>query len=362
MKKLLIVNIASGFGGAEKAILQIIKALKNNYQIKFIIENNIFENLLRQENIDYEVISTGSLKKISGIFKFIYAVIKLLLIYLRFQPDLVISNTIRSHILASTVSFITKKKLIWILRDFQFNKKIKSIFHNIPFKIVCVSEVLKNFYMGNEKYIVIPDSLDINQVKCNEIKKNKIFTIGIASNFSRWKGIEYLVSGFKEFKKEINSDNIKLIIAGKPLTDGENKIYYDEIKDLAKDEKNIEFFGWCDNIYDFINQCDVIVSSSVSSHGGPESFGLTILEAWALKKAVIATNVGGPKELIENYKDGILVEEKSSQDIKNALIFLYKNREILFSLGENGYNKLINSYILEKNVIKYKNLINELVG
>ena len=366
MKKLLIVNIATGFGGAEKSLLDVIKNLKNEYEINYIEENSGLIDLLKKEKIKVVPFKTGSLKKISGIFKYFFALIRLIFLVLKIKPDLIISNTVRSHILASPVAFILKRKLIWILRDYQFNKKVKKVFEIFPKKIICVSKDLEKFYKGNnEKYLVIPNGIEIVKfIYSNEIntgdKKNGGFKLAIASNFARLKGLEYLIGAVKSLNNEDLSRKIELLIVGGPNNSDSEK-YYEEIKKLVNADSNIKFLGWQKDIFSIFRGVDAIVSSTTTSFGGPEAFGRTILEAWLLQKPIIATNVGGSKELVEHMFDGILVEEKNVEQMKEAIKKLAENKALCLSLGKRGYSKLRKNFSLDTITLRYKELIDEII-
>jgi glycosyltransferase involved in cell wall biosynthesis len=242
----------------------------------------------------------------------------------------------------------------------------------VPKTIICVSKDLKNYYNGNDKYIVIPNgfNLNINYDKNNKkiIRKahkinNNEVVFGIASTFAPWKGIEFLIEGFYNALLKIETQNIKLLIAGSVDKDSNNYSYFLKLKKIVNDlslNDKVYFVGWQDNIYNFIDSCDVIVSSSISDSGGPESFGRTIIEAWLLKKPVIATRSGGPKYIINNFYNGIFVKEKDSLEITNAIIYLAQKEERRIKMGLNGYKSVKDKYDLNKISDKYNEIIQKL--
>ncbi|RZJ99377.1 MAG: glycosyltransferase, partial [Flavobacterium sp.] len=63
---------------------------------------------------------------------------------------------------------------------------------------------------------------------------------------------------------------------------------------------------------------------------------------------VITANVGGPIELIENGKDGILVEADDSLQHVEAFMALFNDRELCKNLGENARKKVENSFSLAR--------------
>jgi glycosyltransferase involved in cell wall biosynthesis len=372
---LLILNLAYVFGGAEKSIADICERLKEDYEILFLIENKKAQKLLEDKKINYKIIKIGEIKKkpIRSLFFIIKAVFNILFIIFKFRPNILMSNTNRSHLIASIISFITFKPLIWILRDYKFNNKLQKLFSIFPKKIICVSEDLKQYYITNnhaKKYKVIPNGLDINKIKEEYSLKYRRryaneneFLIGIASNFARWKGIEYLIQAFYRLDSSTRNCNGKLLIAGSAKEWTDSYKYYEELKALVEKlglSERVVFLGWIDDIHTFFYNCDVIVSTSITDYGGPESFGRTIMEAWGVKKPVVVTNVGGPKYIVDNNINGIKTPEKDYINLFEKLDKLNKNEKLRLKLGEKGYEKLLDIYSLSNVTNQYDYLIQKI--
>ena len=119
----------------------------------------------------------------------------------------------------------------------------------------------------------------------------------------------------------------------------------DEIKDFQNDEQ----------IKILYENSLMVINSSISQYGGPETFGRTIIEAWSYKKPVIAFNVGGPKYIIDNGINGFLVEEKNVKELAEKINLLSNNSNLCKIFGNNGYNKVCFEYtteIIVKKLIK----------
>jgi len=100
------------------------------------------------------------------------------------------------------------------------------------------------------------------------------------------------------------------------------------VRDLGLVDSVI-MLGYRDDALSVMASADVVVVPSVA----PESFGMVVVEAMALGRAVIATNHGGPKEIIRQGIDGILVEPSSPAAIAKAVERLYKEPERARRLG-----------------------------
>lgn len=90
--------------------------------------------------------------------------------------------------------------------------------------------------------------------------------------------------------------------------------------------------------------CDVLVLPSKS-----ESFGLVYLEAWHHKKPVIGCRIGAVSEVIDDEKNGLLVEFGNTKELAEKILYLLQNPSIAKEFGENGKKKL-ETYAREKSL------------
>lgn len=93
----------------------------------------------------------------------------------------------------------------------------------------------------------------------------------------------------------------------------------------------------------FYRSISVYVQPSLS-----ESFGIAVAEAMSYAVPVVATRVGGLKELIEDGKTGILVEAHSADNLAEAIIKLLKNENLRRAISEAGRQNIIQNFSLEK--------------
>ena len=101
-------------------------------------------------------------------------------------------------------------------------------------------------------------------------------------------------------------------------------------------EKNVCFLGLRDDVPSLLNASDVAV---VPSRWG-EAFGFTVIEAMAAGLPVIATSVGGIPEIIDHEKTGLLVHKAEPDEISDALIRLYNDEELRFSIGKQACQRV----------------------
>ena len=94
-----------------------------------------------------------------------------------------------------------------------------------------------------------------------------------------------------------------------------------------------------------------------------EGLGFSILEASAMEIPVIATNIRGCREAVDNGKTGILVPVKNPQKLAEAIIYLLKNPKRAKEMGKAGREKVKREFnevlVFDRIKIEYQKLIEE---
>jgi len=137
------------------------------------------------------------------------------------------------------------------------------------------------------------------------------------------KGLDILLSALPS----LNSDKWSLSIVG----EGEEE---NTLKKLSTDlglSNRVIFYGYQKEIEKFYSSHDILVVPSLE-----EPFGRIIIEAMQFEMAVVASNAGGPSEIIENEKDGLLFEPGNVHALKQAVDELMENPQKRFLLGQAG--------------------------
>jgi len=123
--------------------------------------------------------------------------------------------------------------------------------------------------------------------------------------------------------------------------------YENEIKSYLKDKTHsIDFLGKKEfqEIIPFLSTClCTIVPSEVY-----DNFPNVIIESFAFKKAVIATDIGSLPELVKNNETGLTFNYGSSEDLTKKIEYMFCNLEEAKRMGENAYQTLLHDYSPEK--------------
>ena len=164
----------------------------------------------------------------------------------------------------------------------------------------------------------------------------------------QYKGLIYLIRALKEIKKVI--PNVKLIIAGKPVEDF--YIYKREIDKLNIKDNVLLDLGYISfkKIYKYFKIANVVVLPYTKIYQS----GILQL-AYAFKKPVVVTNVGGLTEVVEHGKNGFVVPPKDVNSLANAIIQILKDENLAKKMGEYGYYLAKTKYSWETIALKTLN-------
>ena len=199
-------------------------------------------------------------------------------------------------------------------------------------------------YMGTE-------ANNINRNKVSLLKEkyllnDETFVVGIVGRIEEGKG-QYLVI---EAIAKLKDLNIKAVIVGHTMDEDYLNSLKDKIKDLNIEDK-VLFTGFTKDVNEHMQLFDVNVLATPK-----ETFGLVVIEAMVNKVCMIATNKGGPLEIIEENIDGLLFD-RTSDDLAVKIKSLYEDEELKNTLSLNAYNKAKDKFDKSKQLEKLYNIL-----
>lgn len=236
------------------------------------------------------------------------------------------------------------------LYNIPFRKSILPKFNHTIFISNCIAkEITSAIHLKNYSIIHNPISPEYMNKEIFRVKVNK--KILFAGLINESKGISVLIKAMGEIVKK--NKNILLLVAG----DG-NIPNYKKITNSLGLSKNIIFLNKIsfNKIIDYYDKCDIVVNPSLWL----EPFGRTIIEGMARKCIPIATNQGGPSEIITDRKTGFLFEKGNFVRLAQIINTLYQNPEKMKTIQEQARKFAIKEFSPQKiasNYLKvFKNL------
>ena len=207
-----------------------------------------------------------------------------------------------------------------------------------------------------KKIEVIPIGVNIEVFKpfVTE-KKGDIFFLSVLDEYHGFKGLEVLLGALRIAKRDM--PELKLIVGG----DGSQKDYYKNISKSMGLGGNVEFVGSVPpaRLSEYYNGCSLFVLPSIDP--SRETFGIVLLEAMACGKPVVATEIAGPAEEIEESGAGLVISPGDKTELAKAMLCILKNQDLARNMGLAGRRLVEKKYnwrrIAEQTVKVYEELI-----
>jgi glycosyltransferase involved in cell wall biosynthesis len=288
-----------------------------------------------------------------------------------------------SHTLAALIGiiFARKRKIkhLWHVQEIiakpkAFNivfKKLLSLKCN--HKVVYDSIATMNFWIKNNQNLTNKSESVWNGIEVNNIQKfsdeelievRRIFfssdkneiIIALVGRINSWKGQQLLLNAFKIVSK--TNKQIKLVFLGSAPPNQE--VFQIELENKIKEyqlEKKVVIIPFQKEISKFWNSIDIAIVPSTE----PEPFGMVVIEAMLAKKPVIASNHGGPTEIVIENETGFLFEPNNEIALANTISKLIENPKLRKEFGENGYQRVLKTFSLEGHVNHFEKIFQELV-
>jgi glycosyltransferase involved in cell wall biosynthesis len=227
-------------------------------------------------------------------------------------------------------------------------------------KIVAVSEMLRkkleSTYKIESKLTTIKNGIGtkvedfgMDEARNKFLMRSENYNIGIVARLVPIKNHILLLRAFRQAKRTVN--RLKLwIVGGGPL---EHELK-EETRVLGLNE-DVRFLGRLNNVHKFLCSIDLFVLCSKS-----EGLSITLLEAMRAGVPIIATNVGGNSEVIENGISGILLEKNDETELANAITRSYGNKKSIKSLGDNARIRFHENFSVDRMANDYISLYKDL--
>ncbi len=358
MKKITIIALHLSHGGIENYVSNLANILSEKYDVEIIATYKLGEPAYKiSDKVKIKYLtklkpnkkSFYEAKNNKNILKMIKEFIKAMhIVYVKKSTMIKAAKNIESDIIITTreihneiIGKYASKNIIKIASDHNHhnnNQKyingLISSLDNIDY-FMPVSKELYDFYkplLKNTKIKYISHMLDNYPEKTSNLKSNNILSVG---RLEKVKKIDELIKVFAKMNTKYT-----LNIAG----DGLEK---ESLEKLAKEhnlEKRVNFLGYQskEELEKLYLDTSLFVLPSES-----ESFGLVLIEAMSYKVPVIAfSDAKGVTEIIENNKNGVLLEERNYDKLQEKIEELMENESLRNSLGEYA-RKYIKKYTKE---------------
>lgn len=355
MKVLFVATVQSHIAQFHTGAIALLK--ENGYEVHVAARNNLHEkNGLQLENVDK--VFNIPFNRSPFSFKNIESYKQLKKVIDNERYDIVHCNTPVGGIVTRLAAIKARKKgtiVIYTAHGFHFYKgapkknwfiyyPVEKLLANFTDKMVTIT--YEDYELASKKF-----SCPVYHVHGVGVKTQKYSSVTseMAQDFRKKIGLEndfiilctgelnanknqsILIKSMPEILNKV--PNVKLLLAG-------NGPYEERLKQLIgelKLENNVELLGYCINLEWYVHACDLVVTASFR-----EGLPVNVLEAMFCKKAVVASNNRGHRELVCDGENGYLVsadDEKAFSEKITKLIIDKNKRKVMGIDGEKKMKK-----------------------
>ncbi|MFA4941473.1 MAG: glycosyltransferase family 4 protein [Patescibacteria group bacterium] len=374
-KTILYLITQSELGGAQTYCLDLANGLKNEFNV-FIAAGGKGALALKSELSGVKYYEIPHLKREISPFNDFLAILEIIKLIKKIRPNIIHLNSSKISILGSIATFIIKSQLSkvncqlsivytahgWVFNEPQsawkklFYKYAEKFTAQFKDKIICVSEfdyktALAEKICQEEKLAMVHNGITTINFLSRQESREKLnlpenkFIIGSIGNLYKTKGFRYLIEATKKLVEE--GLEILTVIIG----EGQERKYLTELIKNNKLENNIILAGRIPEAAELLSAFDIYVCSSVK-----EGLSYTIIETMLNGLPIIATRVGGNPELIEDGRNGLLINSQDPDDLTEKIKKLMNNINLQQELSTQARIKAQEEFGLKKMLEETKKL------
>jgi len=344
----------------------------NKYNI-FVFSLTKIPKFGRHSSIRKDLIKTGV-----TIFEFDFIkpfdLLSILLLWFYFKKYRIVivhTHLIRGHIYGRIAAKLARVPIIIsTVHNMDHWKKTNNSYHKVASfidkltsfyadKVVTVSNAVGKFikkYQGisPDKMLTIYNGIDFKNYNVQvdiSTKKGELGlncteqTVAFIGRLEIQKGCEYFIRAAAEILKE--RENVQFLIVG----EGSLREKLEKLILELKIEQKIIFAGFRKDIPEILACLDVFVMPSLW-----EGFGLSLVEAMAMAKPIVATDVGPLPELVCQNETGLIVPARDYYSLSKAMLMLLKNKKIREKMGLKGKKLVEEKFTSERMAKSYNKL------
>ena len=379
---ILYLDSGSGIGGGQRSLLLLLNRLDKARFTPFVgclgdsafaaeVEKtaaNVIPLSLPAAHNKTDKVKRFTLRDLFEDFRQLRVLMELHRIVKRHTIDLIHANSLSVALLGGIVARINRIPILMHKRYATSYGILDRLCERLLHRVILVSEATRWDFAPADKQTLIYNGVDLAafQASPEEVETlqtelfpeapNAAILVGVVTRITPEKGIHFLVRAMRELKGRID---VKLIIVGGPYFE-KDVAYMDTLKQEVAGlgiEDSVIFTGFLSDTRIVTSLLDIVLVPSII----PEACPRTIIEAMAVGKPVIATPLGGSKELVIP-ETGILVPPEDASAVAEAIATLATDRERLAAMGKAARDRAGQLFSSEKNTVLTEAVYTELLA
>ena len=354
--KVLQVIPRLGFGGAETGCYDLAHFLAEQECKSFLVTSG--GELLKYVRRDKVKVIRLPVQSKNPVIIFFNSIV-IFFILLIYSIDIVHARSRAPAWSCLWACFFARKKFVTTFHGtYNFSSKLKLFYNSVMVRsklIIGGSNFIFNHINVNyqkylnhkkKKLMVIFRGINLEYFNTNNIPEEKLnilasnwkidkknFIILLPGRLTKWKGQEIFIESLSLLVEKYNIENFHAVILG---SDQGRDLYSKKLLLLVERYrlgKKITFIENCKEMPLAYKLSDLVISSSIE----PEAFGRIAVEAQAMNKPIIASDIGGSRETVLNNKSGLLYKYNDGKELAKIINkIMAMNKKSLRIMGEQG--------------------------
>ncbi|MDF2925328.1 MAG: glycosyl transferase [Paenibacillaceae bacterium] len=350
------------WSGGEVALFNLLTHMGKEIEpLVILAEDGPLANRLREKGIDVRIIpldedvrnrnrNAVSLGAIGAAYRLMRYGQSLIPLLKAEGVSCVHTNSLKSAFYGAIAAKAAGIPLIWHIRDHIGAPYLKPI---VAKGIRLLSRFIPNGVIANskstlqvlglpekKKTLVLYSAFARTGEREDAAPKRDAFIVLLVGRLAPWKGQHVLLEAAKSFREE---PNVEFWLAGDALF-GEETYRSELLLKMEKDGlSNVRLLGHVDGVQSLMQQAHLLVHTSIT----PEPFGQVIVEGMAAGLPVIASNEGGPVEIVVDGETGLLIEPGQPDVLAQAIRWMMDHPTERDRMGEKAVLRVNEHFVIE---------------
>lgn len=369
MMKVAYIDHTARWSGGEVALYNVLTHLDGKVNpLVILAEEGVLADRLREKGIDVRVIALDeevrnrnrnavNLQAVSGAYRLFAYGRKLARLLKEERVACVHTNSLKAALYGAVAAKSARVPLVWHIRDHigapylhpLVASGIRLLARLLPSGVIANSaSTLGALQLPKSKRTLVAYSSFAKPVtgRSDEAapeQPDKPFVVLLVGRLAEWKGQHILLAAAKSFLAE---QDVQFWLAGDALF-GEDEYRDRLIMQIEADRlDNVTMLGHVDNVQELMRRADLLVHTSIT----PEPFGQVIVEGMAAGLPVIASNEGGPAEIVVHGETGLLIAPGDAGLLADSIRFLRDRPEERRRMSGNAVKRVKEHFVIERTV------------
>lgn len=370
--RVLYVNHTGMVGGAEQSLLTLLEGLSDEVATVVASPAGPLHERVRALGVRVEALpgTTGSfrlhpVRTPRAVIDIARSAAALRAIVHRLRVDLIHANSVRAGLITAASRVVGGPPAVVHVRDVippgTAGRLVVRAVRLGSHRTVCISEHVACSFGPRGQVDVIHNGVDLDRFDPAAVDRDAQRAnlgldpddraIGVIAQITPWKGQEDAIAALAGVRREHPRTRLFLVGEAKFLsseTRFDNRAFEAALVERARQSdvgEAVTFLGERADVAALVHALDVVLVPSWE-----EPFGRSVIEGMAMERAVLATSVGGPREIIEDGVTGVLAPPRDIAAWTRQIVRLLDDDDLRFRLGRAARTSLPGRFDAETHI------------